>query len=393
MKYLLLLLLISFSVFAQKDPIEDQIAITSDVIDQFIYRIQNSNNGSVLKLDDYYEWKKTYDARIEKALIEYETTLKNRVFGPLIEINNRYRSVSESQSIRNDQKDVLLQSIISQIESLKPSIELEYKKALVKLYYSHEMLPNRFIKSNVEVLYFNSKDKQVNRERTNGYRKYKFDMNVVFPDKNNTTLTFNSTTYPSNLFLNIYDKYSSKLMLSTFENDSNDWHFKTKECKRGSWAARDCYKEYLKVTEAVQVPQAYYLRTLPYKITHHKFLQDCKTQICVLMKSSDISYFNASFSSIIAKDIILFLNSPFSKYSKEFLNEYQFDCMHSEYWKKNGGVEKCLDFLAKKLGHTKEGDYKLTIKAPKFEATNEFIQEVLKRTDYSEEYEQLPYSL
>lgn len=365
MKFLLLVLLFSLSSFAQKkSTLEDQLIISQDVIDQFVQNL-NARGNAQTDYPDYLDWRSKNQKVIESALIEYETTLRKKVFNPLSKVIERYYSTYENPNLSSRQKVTLLDSLLAQINTLTPGIGKNYKEQVRKLFYSDNMVPQSIKvdskKIETVIEYYDRKGRRTNRERRNGkiVKKEIHDTKIFALYSDGVKGDINGLT-GINKKLYIYKYNDNRRYTNYLEQGINDRsiRFYTFNNIWGIEIGEYCIEEkpclnFLRLNNDLKNfnTDILFYSLQPYNFTHERIIKNCRSQVCTSLVASDLVFFKNMVSTVVAKNITVELPHP----QKEIV--------------------------------------KVTIYKPSLEIEADYYAKTLARTDYSEEYLALPYEI
>ena len=338
------LLIASSGLMAQTESIEQQMLVTQDTVRYFVDDLFRRSSSSSLKLTDYRKWEESYKQDMEENFVHFEQEVKSRVFGPLLEIVGRYKSVYEDKNIAFSQKKLLLGSIVTQIDSMVPGIEKEYASLLQKLYFSHNLLPKSL--QVVGETYYNSRGREISRPHKKGttvaslkpeyHRSNSTDINL---ERNRETDFYYVISAEGEGYYNT--EYVAYNMTA---NHSSNWKYLKRDVDYPNLKIQQAHEKYKNIS-----PFAFALSIAPYKFTHQRMIRGCQSKSCVLLKTSDAVYVMQSVKSMLDKEISI------------------------------------------KIPTTDRTEKVITIKNPNINVS-QFIN-VLSRTDFPNEVESLPFDI
>lgn len=289
------LLITTSGLMAQTASVQQQITVTQDTVRMFVDDLYRRNANSGLRLTDYRSWESGYKTEMEKNFVNYETNLKQRVFGPILEIVERYKSIYENKNLEKRQKEALLNSIVVQLESMKPGLEKEYARLLNDLYFSHNLFPKALTVT--KETHYNSRGKVISSPKENG--KTMATLKAEFHTPSNSDLSIERNRARDLIYL--FDYNNRKIAFDTKPNHSSEWRYDHNPNNEGRDTNYDeVHNKYKKVPAL-----AYVLNTTDFKFTHQRIVKGCESKSCVILKASDAAYIFQSISSMLDKEITI----------------------------------------------------------------------------------------
>jgi len=286
----------TFSVFAQSE-LNQQLSLAQDSINRLVNDMSSRQSSSTLNLRDYHKWESNFKMDMEVNFNEYETKLRQRIFGPLQEIIGRYDKIQKDKNMPQDQKKNILDSIIEQIGTMKPSLEQEYAKLLNDLYHSNNVFPKALNTIASETTYYTENGREVKKPRPNGQNTFSRTFQTEFHQSLNSDKS-EKLGLPITILLG--EQYrDAKLYYDTSDSHSTNWTLIAK----GEGLAFVDRQERLGNFS----PFAYFLSRMSYDSTHHRIIKGCESKACILIKSSDITYLFQSIRSMLDQDIVISL--------------------------------------------------------------------------------------
>lgn len=284
-KLLLGLVILSTSAFAQQAGIDQQLSVTRDAIQRLSQDLQYRDSTGGLRLSDYRRWEVNFKNEMEKNFENYEAGITQKVFGPLKEIVSRMYLVANDPNLDKDQKNALIKSYKDQLETIKVSITKEYHQLLDELYHSHNLLPKGVLIEKKE--FYNHKGKKLKKKD----KKYAYEIN---------TLKF---TY--------HDKKTGE---STFTWDSKDDAIIA--CNKYGYGLKGFYPLTESLDGILNAPhictisdreygdaRSYLLKNVNYNDVFERIIKGCQSKACIVVKTSDISFWYSSIFNLLDKPI------------------------------------------------------------------------------------------
>ncbi|MDH4468077.1 MAG: hypothetical protein QE271_08465 [Bacteriovoracaceae bacterium] len=290
--------------------LDQQLTITQDAINYLTHDIK-SNEPSTLNVSDYRQWKENFNTKLEQKLSLFQSNLKQKIFGPLQEVTNRYLETYHDSHLSFDQKRIILSSLIKKMNSLKPFVEQEYSKALKDVYSWHDLLPYDFT--------FNAKDKSffplflknepAAKKLTNVFDESRFNIK-----KNKIYYLSISLGYH---ITDIVEKFSLKsdhhvfLTISTpnvlnWEIKIGDEHYyEDIERKRNDYQYNQ--PEILSLWDDLRRKGivSIVLQNGSYEQSLQRIIEGCISKSCIALKAADLAYYYVSIKNMLDKEILV----------------------------------------------------------------------------------------
>lgn len=284
-KLLLCLAILSTPVFAQQPGLDQQLSVTRDAIQRLSQDLQHRDSSGGLRLSDYRRWEVNFKNEMERNFENYEAGITQKVFGPLKEIVSRMYLVANDPNLDQHQKDALIKSYKDQLETIKESITTEYHQLLDELYQSHNLLPKGVLIEKTD--FYNRKGKKLKKKD----KKYSYEIN---------TLRF---TY--------HDKKTGE---STFTWDSKDDAIIA--CNKYGYGMQGFYPLTESLNGILNAPyicevrereygdaRSYLLKNVNYSNVFERIIKGCQSKACIVVKTSDISFWYSSIFNLLDKPI------------------------------------------------------------------------------------------
>lgn len=308
----------STGVFSQTEPTDQlgqQLSVSQDVIRNLVNDLSSRAGSSNLTVRDYRSWKKVFDATTEEAFTKYEDKIATNVYGPLKEVVSKYNSILRNESIEIKQKENLLNSVLDQIQSLIPHVKKEYHKALRNLYMANNLLP----------VAINTDEKRVSRRRAIHITPA-FSLNNGQAISAKAHLTFRFETryciYSVDPIIEKGQVVFGKGVISNARHEFCDDHRNNDQM--------------LELREKFENPDMtipyVLLERFSYDFTHQRIINGCESKGCILLKTSDLSFYFDAIYQMLDKDIIIELKTVDNKNRKVVLEALRLPSIN--YWKK-----------------------------------------------------------
>lgn len=288
------------SVAQTTNEINAQATITRGAIDNVLARMSEGRPNSQFRAIDYHAQNRDFQARLQAALVKFEDTLTKDIFPKAAFWMDQYNSVFASTEFSAEQKRILLEQRLANLRNQFKTLSVDYNKAITEMY---KLVPS----ADLELKASKDETKAMCRETDT-------DSVDVFYKANGRLIgkkaTFKFTTYDKhdsdrisvdlngvNLFSDIRGDYTLDNSVDLIDST---------ECKGGRRVkvGMQVFLEFTAVKSRLN-----YLREDLYKSLYPSLKGQCRSSICIGLRTGDLVNLLTQISTKLDRNIEMRLSS------------------------------------------------------------------------------------